>query len=50
MFDERRKRDSEQQIDENKDLDEAVIAADDTGLIEQERLITESELESVEGE
>jgi hypothetical protein len=47
---ERRNIDSEQLIDEETDRDEAVIAADDTGMIDQERLITESELENVEGE
>lgn len=48
MSDKRRTTNNEEQIDETDDRDEAVIAADDTGLIDQERLITESELENVE--
>lgn len=38
----------EQLVDENDGRDEAVISADDTGMIDQERLITEAELENVE--
>lgn len=45
---ERRNTQSEEQIVEDDDRDEAVISADDTGMIDQERLITETELENVE--
>ena len=45
---ERRNTQSEEQIVEDDGRDEAVISADDTGMIDQERLITESELENVE--
>ncbi len=32
----------------NDDIDEAVIAADDTGLIASEKLITEAQIEEAE--
>ena len=50
---ERKERDSIEHLFEEGDVDEAVIAADDTGLVNEEHLITEAEidkqLEDLEG-
>ena len=50
---ERKGRDSIEHLFEDDDVDEAVTAADDTGLVNEEHLITEAEidqqLEDLEG-
>ncbi len=50
---ERKGRESIEQLFEEDDMDKAVLAADDTGLVQEEHLITEEEideqLEDLEG-